>query len=433
MKRVLIITYYWPPSGGAGVLRWLKFSKYLREFGWEPVIYTPDAGETPGNDPTLIYEIPEGIEILKQPIWEPYSIYKGLTGISKNYPIYSAFINEEKEPSVIGQKVSVWLRGNFFIPDARKFWINRSVRFLKKYLEERPVMRIVSTGPPHSMHMIGLGLKAHFPHIPWIADFRDPWTSSDFYDQLMLSKWADNKHRQLEKKVLRTADEVIAVSWSWARELESISDRPVRVITNGFDADDFRNHRSNLDNQFSIIHAGSMNRNRNSCILWSALERLCRNHEAFRSNLKIILIGPTDYTIFKSIEKRGLTANLEKIDRLPHKEALRRVCRSQLLLLPINRTPNDQGRIPAKLYEYLASKRPVLCIGPLDGDAARVIRWTRAGKVLDFHDEPGVSKTLWDCYKDFCNGTLMGLTDEIERFSFSELAKHMAAAFDRPI
>jgi glycosyltransferase involved in cell wall biosynthesis len=432
MKRVLIITYYWPPSGGGGVMRWLKISKYLREFGWEPVIYTPDAGETPGNDPSLIDEIPEGIEILKQPIWEPYAIYKRFTGTRKNHQIYSAFINEEKEPS-LAHKVSVWLRGNFFIPDARKFWINPSIRFLKEYLEEHPVMGIVSTGPPHSMHMIGLGLKAHFPHLPWVADFRDPWTNIDFYGQLMLTKWADGEHHRLEEKVLRTADKVVAVSWSWARDLEAIRARPVLVITNGFDADDFRNHSLDLDSQFSIIHTGSMNRDRNSYILWSALEWLCRKHEGFRSNLKIVLIGPTDYTVFESIEKRGLTTHLETINRLPHNEALQRVCRSQLLLLPINRTRNTQGRIPVKLYEYLASRRPVLCIGSLEGDAARIIRWTNAGKVLDFQDESGVRKALYDYYKDFCNGTLAGLTSGIERFSYNELAKQMAAALDRPI
>ncbi|NTW26696.1 MAG: glycosyltransferase family 4 protein, partial [Lentimicrobium sp.] len=187
-RRVLIISYYWPPSGGAGVQRWLKFVKYLRESGWEPVVYVPENPEYPAIDESLAKDIPDGIEIIKTPIWEPYSFYKKLIGAGKGERINAGFLSEKKRPGLTEQ-FSIWLRGNFFIPDARKFWIRPSISFLTRYLEKHPVDAIVSTGPPHSMHMIALGVKKR-TGLPWLADFRDPWTNIDFYHELMLTTWA---------------------------------------------------------------------------------------------------------------------------------------------------------------------------------------------------------------------------------------------------
>lgn len=171
MKRVLIITYYWPPSGGSGVQRWLKFVKYLREFGWEPVVYTPENPEMPSSDTSLLSEVSEDIEIIKTKIWEPYSFYKRFIGKKKSEKINTGFLSESKKPKLT-EALSVWIRGNIFIPDARKFWIKPSVKFLKKYLADNPVDAMVSTGPPHSMHLIALGIKKSL-NTPWIADFRD--------------------------------------------------------------------------------------------------------------------------------------------------------------------------------------------------------------------------------------------------------------------
>ncbi len=158
MKRVLILTYYWPPSGGAGVQRWLKFVKYLREFGWEPIVYTAENPEAPADDDSLEKDIPQNLTILKTPIWEPYDLYKKFTGQASNDRVNAGFLHEKEKPAW-SEKLSVWIRGNFFIPDARRFWIKPSIRFLQRYLKTCPVDAIVSTGPPHTMHMIGMGLK----------------------------------------------------------------------------------------------------------------------------------------------------------------------------------------------------------------------------------------------------------------------------------
>lgn len=207
MKKVLIITYYWPPTGGAGVQRWLKFSKYFRSFGWEPVIYTPSNPDFPIFDDTLLHDVPKDLTVLKTAITEPYDIYRKIMRKKKTETVNQGFLSEGKENTWL-QAAMIWIRGNFFIPDARMFWIRPSLNYLSEYMKTNAIDAVISTGPPHSMHLIALGLKEKFK-LPWIADFRDPWTQIDFYDQLKLSGFADRKHKRLEKTVLTKADREI--------------------------------------------------------------------------------------------------------------------------------------------------------------------------------------------------------------------------------
>jgi len=195
MKKALIITYYWPPSGGAGVQRWLKFVKYLREFGWEPIVYTPENPEFPEIDESLYSDIPENLTVIKTPIREPYTAYKKFIGRTKKEKINAGFLSEKKRNPFL-ENISVWIRGNFFIPDARLLWIKPSVKFLLKYLTGNPVDIIISTGPPHSMHIIAMKLNESLK-LPWVADFRDPWTNIDFYKDLKLTSWADSRHHNM--------------------------------------------------------------------------------------------------------------------------------------------------------------------------------------------------------------------------------------------
>ena len=194
-KKVLIVVYYWPPSGGSGVQRWTKFVKYLRDFGLEPIIYTPSNPERPALDTSLENDIPEGLEVIQRTIWEPYSLYKKFVGIDKEEQLGSGLMISGKENSTL-QKFSIWIRGNLFVPDARRFWIQPSIKYLTSYLLENPVDAIVSTGPPHSLHLIGLGLSKK-THIPWLADFIDPWTNIDFFEELKLNGPAKKRHHKL--------------------------------------------------------------------------------------------------------------------------------------------------------------------------------------------------------------------------------------------
>lgn len=400
MKKVLVITYYWPPSGGAGVQRWLKFTKYLRQYGWEPIIYTPENPEAPAIDHSLEKDVPEGIQVIKTKIWEPYAAYKRFVGRKKEDSIKGGFLSENKRPSIT-EKISVWIRGNFFIPDARKFWIKPSVRFLVDYLKKNPVDAMVSTGPPHSMHMIALGIKKKL-NIPWLADFRDPWTNIDFYDDLMLTKFAHQKHIRLEREVLNTADKVVTVSWNWAKDFEKLCNRMIEVVTNGYDPEDFIGLNSNVTNEkFNLCHLGSMNKDRNPINLWKALAELCLNNGNFKDKLKITFIGQTDFSVFESIKESNLENNVEKIDYLPHQLAMKVAADSNLLILPLNNTPNVDGIIPGKVFEYLALMRPILCIGPEGGDSAKIIQECNAGITADFDNRELMKLTLMKYFNAF--------------------------------
>ncbi len=397
MKRVLIITYYWPPSGGAGVQRWLKFVKYLREFGWEPVVYTPQNPEAPANDDSLAEDIPEEVEVLKTKIWEPYRWYKKFTGQKPHDKVNAGFLTEKEKPG-LAEKVSVWIRGNLFIPDARKFWIKPSIKFLKNYLKNHPVDAIVSTGPPHSMHLIAMALKRK-TGARWVADFRDPWTQIDFYHQLQLSKWADKKHHRLEKKVLTTADRVVTVSPTCARDLEKISGKKVDVITNGFDPDDFAQLENRKSDRFEVLHIGAINKDRNAENLWKALAELCQENEDFNQKLLIKLIGKTDFSARNSIKENKLENHLKIIPYLPHKEAISHAQTASLLLLPLNNTPTVKGIVTGKLFEYLAMQKPILCIGPTDGDSAKIIDETQTGQTFNFENKEGIKQYILDAFE----------------------------------
>ena len=429
MKRALIISYYWPPSGGAGVQRWLKFVKYLRDFGWEPIVYCPENPEYPETDISLFRDIPPNLEVLKFPIWEPYHVYKKLLGQKKEDKINAAFLSEKKKNKTL-EDLSVWIRGNFFIPDARKFWIRPSVKFLKKYLQAHPVHVIVSTGPPHSAHMIAIQLAAQF-ELPWLADFRDPWTNIDFYKDLKLSSGADKKHRQLEKEVLREANAVTVISNSMADDFSRIFPRSYDVITNGFDTSDIDTTVTQLDRKFSIAHIGTLVNTRNPITLWEALQSLLTSHSDLANDLEIKLAGKVDFTVTTSLETYGLSRFVRKIDYMPHDEVVRCQQQSQVLLLIINNTPNSKMILTGKFFEYLAAARPILCLGPEDGDAAQILNETQAGLLAGFGDVDIMKAHILFFYQAFKEGTLSVRSQGIEKYSRKELTRKLALTLDR--
>lgn len=424
MKKVLIITYYWIPSGGAGVQRWVKFSKYLRDFGWEPIIYTPENPEFPSIDTSFEKDIPADILVIKTPIWEPYTIYRNLTG-KKNQAINAGFISENKKQGW-KDKLSIWIRGNFLIPDPRRFWIKPSVSFLTTYLTQNPVDAIITTGPPHSMHLIGLRLKKNFPTLPWIADFRDPWTNIDFYKDLNLSWVSDKIHHRLEKKVIQHADSVVVVSNGMKEEYELMKPKHIQVITNGYDESDVHKVAIELDVKFSISHIGTLNAARNPKIVWKALSDICAENADFKVDLQIQLVGKVDFSLMEDMKNRGLTGNLFKIDYLSHSEAITKQQSSQVLMLLINNSGNAKGILTGKFYEYLAAKRPILAVGPTDGDAANVLKETGAGKMVDFEDEKATKEAILDYYTRFKAGSLKIESTSVERFSRRSLTAELA-------
>ena len=432
MKKVLIISYYWPPSGGAGVQRWLKFVKYLGNFGWEPIIYTPENPESPETDESLYRDIPENVIILKNHIWEPYQVYKKLMGRGREEKIQAAFLNEKKN-NPFTENISVWIRGNFFIPDARKFWIKPSVRFLEKYIGKNPVDLLISTGPPHSMHCIGQRVASNC-NLPWIADFRDPWTNIDFYSALKLTKWADQRHHRLEREVLENASAVITVSKSMAEEFNNICRRNYDVITNGFDPDDIIPFTNIItDKKFSIAHIGSLVSSRNPLVLWEALKAILEQDRGFREDLMIKLVGRVDFSVNNSIVQHGLSDYIEKIDYMPHADVIKVQQQSQVLLLLINNTPNSKSILTGKFFEYLVARRPIICIGPADGDAAAILKETNSGIVADFTDIQTLKENILTYYNLYKSGKLVSESRNIEKYSRKELTKSLSELMNRVI
>lgn len=423
MKRVLIITYYWPPSGGGGVMRWLKMSKYLPEFGWQPIIYTPENPDPSVVDDSLISEIHPLTEVLRYPIWEPYDLYRKLTGKKKSDTFKAGYVSEASHGNW-KDRISVFLRGNLLIPDPRVFWIRPSIKYLRKYLMKHPVDLIVTTGPPHSMHLIGLGLKKH-SGVPWLADFRDPWTEIDFYHKLKLTRLADFIHHRLERKVLQEASVVTTVSPYLKKTTEKISGRKVEVIFNGFDPSDFTFSDETLDLEFSITHFGSFNRDRNPRFLWKVLGAWCKKDPVFAKNLKIRLIGQTDGSIISDIIMEGLTNQLELLENMPHMEGLQKLAKSQILLLPLNDAPNVKGILPGKMYEYIALRRPILAIGPTDGDIAMILKDTQAGDICHFTDDIGLAASLNRFYTAYLAGKLIANPLNYEKYSRRNLASQI--------
>jgi len=416
-KKVLIITYYWPPAGGSGVQRWLKFVKYLRDFDIEPVIYTVDNPGYAINDKSLINEIPNSIETLRQPIFEPNSILNFFG--TKTNKESAGFLNPN--PNFIG-KIIQYIRANYFIPDARKFWIKPSVKFLSNYLEKNPVDVIITTGPPHSLHLIGLHLKKK-KDIKWISDFRDPWTEIDYFHKMPLNKKAKKKHHQLEREVLKNSDSVIVVGNTMRDQYLKETDKVV-TISNGFDTSDNK-EVSHLDIFFSITHVGMMNADRNPSDLWKILKEICLENPDFKSDLKIRLIGKIakevshDLNIFDS----GIT---EVVDYVSYAEVKKYQLETQVLLLCINNVPSARGIITGKIFEYLQAKRPILAIGPEDGDAAEILKNTNSGSIFGFENKQKLKQHILELYKDYKKNQLIVDSENIEQYHRRELTRKLA-------
>lgn len=433
MKRVLILTYYWPPSGGAGVQRWLKFVKYMHLYGWQPIVYTAENGEIPVRDESLQKDVPEGTLVLKTPIWEPYTIYKRFIGRKKEDKINASFLNENKKTGIT-EKISIWIRGNFFIPDARKFWIKPSVVYLTDYLQKHKIDYVISSGPPHSMHLIALGLKKKIPDIKWMADFRDPWTNIDFYEKLMLSSRADKKHHTQELSILKNADSVVSIGQAMSDEFDEMyrqaggsEKNKFKVITNGYDEDDVSGGIQTKDSKFSIAHIGTLVKDRNPDLLWKVLSELVKENDEFRKQLEIKLVGKVDIYVMDRIESFKLSDYVRKIDYLPHNEVIKEQQRSRVLLLLVNNTKNAKGILTGKFFEYMSSGAPILAIGPTDGDLAKIINETRSGLISDFKDEESLKKNILSYFDGNSN-----MRDEaaISRYSRRGLTQQLCDLLD---
>lgn len=423
-KKILIITYYWPPAGGPGVQRWLKFAKYLPEFGWEPIIYTPENPSYPLIDDSLLKDIPKDLEIIKTKIWEPYQLAEKLNKSNKKFKAGQFDVGTNQSWK---SKLSIWVRGNFFIPDARVFWVKPSVKFLKKYLEENHIETIVTTGPPHSMHLIGLELKNLNPKLNWIADFRDPWTEISYYKHLKLTKSSDKKHRYLEKLVFKTADITLATSYSDAENFKKNGANSV-CITNGFDVDDTLSQKidSSENSKFTLSYIGVLEQLRNPENLWKVLQNLVKNNADFSENFTLKFVGRIDDKILENLENSELKKNIQNLGYLSHDKAFAEMRNSSVLLMTNFPNESSKGIIPGKIFEYLATGKQILSFGPNEADVSKILNETKAGKHFNYEDSSEISQFILEKYELWKSGNLIENTQNIEQFSRKNLTQKLS-------
>ncbi|MDE3743358.1 glycosyltransferase family 4 protein [Maribacter polysaccharolyticus] len=420
MKKVLIITYYWPPAGGPGVQRWLKFVKYLPDFGITPIVYIPENPDYPILDASFVKEVPKDLLIYKHPIREPYKLARFFS--KKDAQRISSGIIATKDQSFL-EKAMLWVRGNFFIPDARKNWVKPSVRILENVIDKEQIDTVITTGPPHSIHLIGYRLKA-LKGVRWVTDFRDPWTSIGYHKKLRLTLNSQRKHKRLEHLVLNTADSIVVTSNTTKEEFAAISKKPITVITNGYDTDD--QGQMPLTEDFTISHVGSLLSGRNPEVLWKVLGSLVRDNKDFKACFKLRLAGVISDDVLQRINDSGLKDHTEILGYVSHNEALRIQQQSQVLLLVEIDAKETQGILPGKLYEYMAAKRPILAIGPKKWDAARIITETRSGSSFGYSDENKLKDVLLKWFSAYKNGGLYVNAQDLEKYSRRELTRELA-------
>ena len=422
MKKVLIITYYWPPAGGSGVQRWLKFSKYLPENGWKPYIFTPDSPSFDVKDEDLISDIHIETEVWTTPIWEPYSLKDKLFGKSESS---NAGIIQYK--SSTENKIMNWVRGNIFIPDPKVFWVKPSIKLLSKKIKEEGITHVVSTGPPHSMHLIALGLKKQNPDLKWVADFRDPWSELDLLNEFHLTKKSKQKYRKLEKEVLQNADVTLTVSETWVESFKILGSNNVKLITNGFDVDDFE-VRERENDKFIIGHFGLLNHLRNPKNLWKTLHDLCDENPDFNIKLEIRLSGNIDTEVLQNITQYFHLKNKVKVlGYLSHKEVLREYNESSVLLLLLFNSESGIGNYPGKIFEYFAAKRPILGFGPKESDTQKLMEKTESGN-YHYYEDVNLKENIISLFE---NKEEFVVSDEINNFTRKKLTKKLSVLLNK--
>ncbi|SHG26696.1 Glycosyltransferase involved in cell wall bisynthesis [Flavobacterium micromati] len=420
-KKILIVTYYWPPAGGPGVQRWLKFVKYLPDFGVQPIVYIPENPTYPIVDEKLVNEVSDKAIILKQNIFEPYQLASFLSK-NKTKKISSGIIPNQKKQSFL-DKTLLWIRGNLFIPDARVFWVKPSVSFLEKYILENNIDTIITSGPPHSLHLIGLELKEKL-NVKWFADFRDPWTTIGYHKTLRLSSFAAKKHRALEQQVLNTADTIIVTSKTTKTEFQAITNKPIAVITNGYDTE--KVEQQTIDSKFSLAHIGSFLSERNPLILWESLVELINEIPDFKSHLEIKLIGAVSQEVLETVTNYKLDSYLNNLGYVSHNEAIAHQRKSQVLLLIEIDSEDTKSIIPGKLFEYMVSGRPIIAIGPQDSDFAEIITNTNTGVFFKYSEKLKLKSVILDFYNQFLEGKLQSSGVGLQKYSRKSLTKELA-------
>ncbi len=426
MKKVLIITYYWPPAGGPGVQRWLKFVKYLPEFGIQPIVYVPSNAHYPLQDKSLLKEISKDIQVIKAPIFEPFYWASKILGKNKLQQMSAGDLPTSTRKVGLLQQLFIWVRGNIFLPDARIFWVLPSIFRLQKIIKKQEIATVITTGPPHSLHLIGLGLQKINSKIRWITDFRDPWTSISYHKHLKMNFFSEWIHQKLEAKVLQSAHQVLVTSAVTKQEFLTKTTQPIHVLTNGFEPLEFSDNFPILDQKFSLVHIGSLYSDRNPENLWKAIGELVATNASFKRNLGIKLIGLVSKDVKQSISINNLDAYTEYCGVVSHKEARIYQLQARVLLLIESDSESKRAIVAGKLFEYLSAKRPILSIVPMGSATAPILRDCGFDAIFNGADSEILKEQLLNDFKKYQNNTLEVSVKNINQYTRYALTKKLA-------
>jgi len=424
LKTVLVVTYYWPPAGGPGVQRVLKFCRYLPQFGWRPLVLTVADGEYPAIDESLAENIAPDLAVYKTASLEPFSLYRRFIGKKKDEKI-TTFVLTEDSQGDLKRRLAAFIRGNLFIPDGRIGWkpfaVNQGLQIIRRH---KPDV-IFSTAPPMSTHLIAKTL-AHKCSIPWVADFRDPWTDVFYYHNLRRTRCAQRLDHRLEVSVLRSADAVVTVSSTIQKLFQEKAENRYFVIANGFDSDDFSGVTPlPADGLRHIVHAGHLAVNQNPSAFWIALSRMTQD-KAF-SNVCIDFYGSIHSKVEQTLKDCGLMPKCRFFGYRPHHELVSAMKRADLLFFIVPDTSYAKGIPTSKLFDYLGAGKPILGVGPTDGDAAEILRQTNAGMMVEAGNEAGLLEAILKCFKGSYGSPS---SSRISSFSRQSLTGNLAELFN---
>lgn len=419
-KKVLIVSYYWPPAGGPGVQRWLKFVKYLPQFDIEPIIVIPENATYPIVDNEWDETKESSPELIRVPIFEPNQIFKFFSRKKANQ-LSAGMLSAN--PGLF-EKILLYLRGNLFIPDARKYWKNKVLKTIEAYLKNNPeIDTLITTGPPHSVHLIGLALK-NKTSLRWIADFRDPWTTISYHRYLRLSKRSKQIHKKLEEEVLNSCDDLIVTSPKTKSNFEKITNKPIHLITNGYD---FDNPKLKPNSEvFKMSYVGSLLRDRNPLLLWEVLSDLINENKDFNACFELHFYGKQASNFKEIIAHYKLDSIVHFQGYVPHQEAIELMSSSQVLLLIEINSEQTSEIIPGKLFEYLGVNRPVLALGPENWSAGELITALKAGSYFSYSQKDELKAYLIEAFNQFKNNTLDLALNKSEQFHRKKLTQDLA-------